>query len=418
MSHFDSSQSCAMALRQFERVLPHVKLEEDLLDMLRTYERIVTLSIPIRMDDGKIRVFPAYRVQHNSARGPYKGGLRYHPQVEIEEVKALAMWMTWKCAVVDIPYGGGKGGIQCDPKTLSPGEIERLTRRFTSMIQPFIGPDVDIPAPDVNTNAQTMAWFLDTYSMNCGKASLGCVTGKPIALGGSQGRETATAQGCVYTIREMARHIGLNLNGARVVVQGFGNAGFHSARLMRETGAIVLAVSDSQGGVYSAHGLDPNDVFDYKKKTGSVVGFPEGETVTNEELLEIPCDILIPAALEGQITVENAPNIRARIIAEAANGPTTPEADDILHEAGVHVIPDILANAGGVTVSYFEWVQGLQSFFWSEREVNDKLRSVMTQAYDRVYTLSQREKVDMRTAALMLAMRSVAEALRLRGLYP
>lgn len=407
-----------MAQEQLRGIAPRLNIADDMLELLCSFERCTTVSIPIRMDSGRMRIFTGHRVQHSTARGPSKGGIRYHPLVTLDEIKALAMWMTWKCAVVDIPFGGAKGGVVCEPKELSLGELERLTRRFTSMLQPVIGPEVDIPAPDVNTNPQVMAWFMDTYSMNAGQATLGCVTGKPRSLGGSAGRDYATAQGCVFTVREAAKRLGLQIEGARVVVQGYGNAGFHAARLMHALGARVIAVSDSRGAIFSERGLNPLDANRHKQATRSVVGFSGAEPIGQAELLALPCEILIPAALEGVITEANADRVQARIVAEAANGPTTPAADSVLRARGVHLIPDILANAGGVVVSYFEWVQGLQSFFWSEAEVIQRLEQIMVTAYERVFATAHQHGVDMRTAALMLAVRSVADAIATRGLYP
>jgi glutamate dehydrogenase/leucine dehydrogenase len=370
------------------------------------------------MDDGSLRVFEGYRVQHSIARGPGKGGIRYHPDVSLDEVKALASWMTWKCATVNIPFGGAKGGVICDPKHMSQNELERMTRRFTSEISIIIGPEQDIPAPDVYTNAQTMAWIMDTYSMTKGYSALGVVTGKPLSIGGSEGRNEATARGCQFAIREAAKLLKLSLKGSRVVVQGAGNAGSIVARLLHSDGAKVIGMSDSRGGIRNSAGLDPVKVMAHKEKTGSVQSFSEADNITNAQLLETECDVLIPAALENQITLENASRIKTRILAEAANGPTTPGADDVLHENGVFLIPDILANAGGVTVSYFEWVQGLYSFFWDENEVNKHLERKMTEAFREVHTVSKQYKVHMRTAAYILAVGRVAEATRVRGIYP
>jgi glutamate dehydrogenase (NAD(P)+) len=370
------------------------------------------------MDDGTTRVFTGYRVWHNVTRGPAKGGVRYHPQVDLDEVRALAMWMTWKCACVKIPYGGAKGGVTCDPKAMSARELERLTRRYTTEIADLIGPDSDIPAPDVNTNAQTMAWLMDTYSMHRGYSVPGVVTGKPVSIGGSEGRSEATGRGVVYTIQEAAKAIGLGIEGARVAVQGFGNAGEAAARFIQELGARVIAVSDSRGGVFRGDGLDLPLVSRHKQETGSVVGAPRTRPISNTDLLELDCDVLVPAALEGVITGQNAGRIRARIVAEAANGPTSPEADDLLHERGVMVIPDILCNAGGVTVSYFEWVQDREEFFWTIDEINARLRRVLVRAFEDVYRTSVEHAVDMRLAAYMLSVSRVAEATLTRGIYP
>jgi glutamate dehydrogenase (NAD(P)+) len=378
----------------------------------------LTVHFPVKMDDGSVEVFTGYRVQHNLGRGPAKGGIRYHQDVTIDEVKALAMWMTWKCAVVGIPFGGGKGGVIVDPKKLSQRELEGLTRRYATEISIIIGPERDIPAPDVNTNSQTMSWIMDTYSMHVGYTSPAVVTGKPIALGGSEGRNEATAQGAVYTIQDAARHLGMDLAKCKVAVQGYGNAGAIAAQLMFAQGATIIAVSDSTGGIFKADGFDPNSVLAWKQEHHSVVGFPGTKEISNAELLELDCDILIPAALENQITAANAPKVKARIIAEAANGPTTPEADEILYKNGQFVIPDILCNAGGVTVSYFEWVQDLDRDFWSIEHVNEKLHAIMAKAFASTLDMSLKSRVNMRTAAYMLAVQRVADATSLRGLYP
>jgi len=370
------------------------------------------------MDDGSVKVFEGYRVQHNLGRGPAKGGIRYHQDVSIDEVKALAMWMTWKCAVVGIPYGGGKGGVIVDPKKLSRRELENLSRRFFTEIEVLIGPEKDIPAPDVNTTPQVMAWFMDTYSMHVGYTVPGVVTGKPISLGGSEGRNEATARGTVFCVIEAAKHLKIDLKTATVVVQGFGNAGSIAARLMADEGAKVLAVSDSTGGIHSPAGLDINRVVAWKAEHGTVVGFPGAQAVSNAEILEIECDVLIPAALENQITAANADKIKAKIVAEAANGPTTPEADEVLFKNGVFSIPDILCNAGGVTVSYFEWVQDLNRDHWSEKVVNEKLHEIMVKAFHETLAISLREGVHMRLAAYLLAVQRVADATSMRGLYP
>jgi len=408
-----------LAVAQFEAGADLLRLDSSMRELLRSPKRILTVSIPVKLDDGRIQAFEGYRVQHNVARGPAKGGIRYHPDVTIEEVKALAAWMTWKCAVVNIPYGGGKGGVICNPKEMSPGEIERLTRRYASEISIIIGPEKDIPAPDVYTDSQVMAWIMDTYSMTVGYSTLGVVTGKPIAVGGSEGRGEATARGCQFTLREAARMRSISIEGARVAVQGFGNAGAHLARMLSDDDhAKVVAVSDSRGGVYNTAGLDVKAVSHFKKETGSVVGFPGTDRITNAELLEIPCDILVPAALENQLTGENAGRVKAKLIAEAANGPTTLEADAILREKGVLCVPDILANAGGVTVSYFEWVQGLQAFFWDEPTIVRQLERIMVRAYNDVYQTAEKHNVDLRMGALVLAIGRVAEATRIRGVFP
>jgi glutamate dehydrogenase (NAD(P)+) len=407
-----------VAQQQFDLAAERLNLDPGLRSILREPRRALTVSFPVKMDDGSVRVFTGYRVQHNLGRGPAKGGIRYHQDVTLDEVKALAMWMTWKCAVVGIPYGGGKGGVIVDPKKLSMKELEALTRRYTTEISVLIGPERDIPAPDVNTNAQVMAWMMDTYSMHAGYTVPGVVTGKPISLGGSEGRNEATARGCVFTILDAADHLGLEIKGAKVVVQGFGNAGAIAARLMADEGSTVIAVSDTGGAITKRDGLDPDRVIAWKKEHGTVVGFPGSETITNAELLELPCDILIPAALENQITGENAGRIKAKIVAEAANGPTTPEADAILHANGVFMLPDILANAGGVTVSYFEWVQDLNRDHWSEAIVNAKLREIMDRSFAEVLAMAENATVDMRTAAYLVAVKRVADTTALRGLYP
>ncbi len=407
-----------VALQQFDKAAQYVPMKEGIYKMLRKPKRELTVTFPVRMDDGSVEVFTGYRVQHHDVRGPFKGGIRYHPDVTLDEVRALAMWMTWKTAVVNIPYGGAKGGIVCDPKKLSPKEIERLTRRYTSEISLIIGPDTDIPAPDVNTNPQTMAWIMDTYSMLEGHATPAVVTGKPIDIGGSLGRLEATGRGVVFTTVEALKHLNIPLEETTVAIQGYGNAGSVTARLMQELGAKIIAVSDSKGGIYNPNGLDALDVLRHKRETGSVVGYPGADNITNEELIALECTVLVPAALENQITQENADAVRARIVAEAANGPTTPRADEILHEKGVFVIPDILCNAGGVTVSYFEWVQDLQSFFWDEEEVNERLHRIMTRAFRDVLSTSQERQVDMRTAAYILAVSRVVRAVELRGLFP
>ena len=414
----ESLNAFEIAQRQFDNAAELLNLESGLRQVLKTPKRQLVVSIPTRMDDGSLRVFEGYRVQHSIARGPGKGGIRYHPDVSLDEVKALASWMTWKCATVNIPFGGAKGGVICDPKHMSQGELERMTRRYTSEISIIIGPDQDIPAPDVYTNAQTMAWIMDTYSMTKGYSALGVVTGKPLSIGGSEGRNEATARGCQFAIREAAKLIKLPLKGARVVVQGAGNAGSVVARLLHGDGAKVIAMSDSRGGIRNSGGVDPVKVMAHKQKTGTVQGYSEAENVTNAQLLETECEVLIPAALENQITLENASRVKTKIVAEAANGPTTPGADEVLHKNGVFLIPDILANAGGVTVSYFEWVQGLYSFFWDEGEVNRHLERKMTQAFHEVHSVATQYKVHMRTAAYILAVGRVAEATRVRGIYP
>ena len=407
-----------IASKQFDNAAEILNLNSGMCAVLRSPKRQLIVSIPTRMDDGSIHVFEGYRVQHNIARGPAKGGIRYHPNVTLDEVKALASWMTWKTATVNVPFGGGKGGVICNPKEMSLKELENMTRRFASELSIIIGPDRDIPAPDVYTNSQTMAWIMDTYSMIRGHATLAVVTGKPIALGGSRGRHEATARGCLFTIREACKKRGINLSGATAVVQGYGNAGFISAQLLAEDGAKVISVSDSRGGIHSRNGLDPQKVLTHKEETGSVVGYADSDEITNEELLALDCDILVPAALENQITLDNAAAVRAKIVAEAANGPTTPGADEVLHDNGVFLIPDILANAGGVTVSYFEWVQDLQGFFWDEDEVNRQLERIMIRAFDEVMESAERNKVHNRTGAYVLAVDRVAKATKVLGLFP
>ncbi|MBW1979672.1 MAG: Glu/Leu/Phe/Val dehydrogenase [Deltaproteobacteria bacterium] len=407
-----------IALSQLDLVARHVNLDSAIHKRFRKPVRCFIVSIPIRLDDGSVEVFTGYRVHHNTSRGPAKGGIRYHPDVNLDEVIALAMWMTWKCAVVDIPFGGGKGGVVCNPKEMSRGELQRLTRRYTSELINVFGPQTDIPAPDVYTNPQIMSWIMDTYSVSVGYAEPGVVTGKPLAVGGSLGRNEATSRGCVYTIHSLLKKLSRNIEEETVAVQGYGNVGYNAADIIHDDGAKIVAASDSKGGVYNPRGLDPKALWEFKRQSGSVHGYPDGDAITNEELLELDCSILIPAAMENQITEENADRIKAEIIAEGANGPTTPAADQILHERGKYHLPDILANAGGVTVSYFEWVQGLERYFWSEEEVNSKLKRIMNLAFDNVWDIAQQEKVTMRMAAYILAVKRVSEAMLLRGLYP
>jgi glutamate dehydrogenase (NAD(P)+) len=408
-----------IAVEQFNIAADVIGLDDDMRRMLSVCKRELTVNFPVEMDDGSVQVFKGHRVQHNLGPGPSKGGIRYHQDVTLDEVKALAMWMTWKCAVVGLPYGGGKGGVAVNPKLLSQGELQNLTRRYTTEISVIIGPQRDIPAPDVNTNPQIMAWILDTYSMHNGGVTVpAVVTGKPLLLGGSAGRFEATGRGCVFAIEEACKTHNLDMLKSRVVVQGFGNAGATAAAILHEMGCKVVGVSDSRGGIYNANGLDIPAVQDHKRQHESVVGFPGAEAVSNEELLELDCDILIPAALEEQITEDNAPRIKAKLIAEAANGPTTPEADRILYDRGVIVLPDIFANAGGVTVSYFEWVQGIQAFPWTESEVNSKLKRMMVDAFAAINATSEQYHVHMRTAALARAIQRVAEFTRVRGIYP
>ena len=407
-----------VAVRQFQIAADVLGLDHDLRGVLSHCQRELTVHFPVEMDDGSVQVFTGHRVQHNNGPGPSKGGIRYHQDVTISEVKALAMWMTWKCAVVGLPFGGAKGGVRVNPKLLSQSELQNLTRRYTTEIQPMIGPNRDIPAPDVNTNPQVMAWLMDTYSMNVGYSVPGVTTGKPLVLGGSEGRNEATGRGCVFAIEDALGKLEMDVAHTRTVVQGFGNAGSVAAILMDRLGSDVVAVSDSRGGVYNPAGLDLHAIQRHKRRTGSVRGFSGAEQVSNSELLELDCEILIPAALEGQITSHNAGRIKARIIAEAANGPTTPEADKILYDRGVLLLPDIFANAGGVTVSYFEWVQALQAFPWTEVEVNERLRQIMSKSFNAVWNTAETHHVHMRTAALVRGIERVAEFSRLRGIYP
>jgi glutamate dehydrogenase (NAD(P)+) len=407
-----------MAQRQLDDIAKIIGLDDSIHGYLREPKRVLTVSVPVRMDSGEHRVFEGYRVQHNLSRGPGKGGIRYHPDVTLDEVKALAMWMSWKCALVNIPFGGAKGGVICDPKAMSIQEIENLTRRFTSEISIFIGPEKDIPAPDVYTTPQIMAWIMDTYSMQHGYSIPGVVTGKPIAVGGSLGRDKATARGCLYVVDEAVKELGLKSAGARVSIQGFGNAGLHAAELFNASGYRIVAVSDSRGGVANERGLDVQKLIAWKGEQGTVVGFGGGQAISNKDVLEYECEVLVPAALEKVITAENAPRIKAKIVAEAANGPTLPEADDILHDRGIMILPDILANAGGVTVSYFEWVQNLQELFWEEQAVNDRLRRIMERSFRDTLDHARRLNVNMRRGAYAVAVGRVAQATKLRGVYP
>jgi len=407
-----------MALAQIDKAEKHLKCDLNMIEKLKHPERSLLVSVPVRMDDGRIRVFKGYRVQHSTIRGPAKGGVRFHPSVDLDEVTALAAWMTWKCAVVNIPFGGAKGGVECDPAELSARELEHLTRRYTAEIMNFIGPDRDIPAPDMNTNQQIMAWMMDTYSMQVGHAVPGVVTGKPIAIGGSEGRSEATGLGVVFMVIEAAQRLRMRLDRATAAVQGFGNVGSSAARSLAREGAKIVAVSDRSGGIQCDSGINPFELHRHVQVHGTIQGFPGCDRITNEELLALPCDILVPAALENVIHRENAGRVRARILAEGANGPVTPIADEILKDKGVFVIPDILANSGGVTVSYFEWVQDLQNYFWNEAEINNRLRQLMVGAFRKVMAIADEQQVDNRTAALMLGIGRVMEALQLRGLYP
>ncbi len=407
-----------IAKQQFNTAADLLNLDPSLRQVLQTPKRQLIVSIPVKMDGGDVKVFEGYRVQHNIARGPAKGGIRYHPNVTLDEVKALASWMTWKCATVGIPYGGGKGGVICDPQSLSRNELERLTRRYAFEIAPIIGPDRDIPAPDVYTDQQTMAWIMDTISMVRGHTELGVVTGKPIALGGSQGRNEATARGCLYALREACKVKNIPLNGARVAVHGFGNAGANIARLVAEDGARVVAACDSKSGVYAEKGIDIQAALAHKSQTSSLAGMTGAKEISTDEVLTADCDILLPAALENTITLQNVDQVKARIVAELANGPTTPGADRVLAKAGIMLIPDILANAGGVTVSYYEWVQDQYSFFWSEKQINDTLEQTIQSAFKDVLEKAQNFETDLRTGAYILAVERVAEATSVRGIFP
>jgi glutamate dehydrogenase/leucine dehydrogenase len=407
-----------IAIENFEIAADALGMELSVREMIKYPERILTVNIPVRMENGTVRRFEGYRVQHSTVRGPGKGGIRYHPNVTLDEVKALATWMTWKCAVVNIPFGGAKGGVTCNPKEMSQLELERLTRRYASAILPLIGPEQDIPAPDVYTNSQTMAWIMDTYSMTRGYTIPGVVTGKPISLGGSLGRNEATGRGVYYTILSACDHLHLDPKQMSVVVQGFGNAGSITAQLLHGLGVRVVAVNDSTGCIYNRRGLDVPTLIHFKETTGRVSGFPEAEALTPAEMLALECDILVPAALESAIHEENAGRVKARIVAEAANGPLTPAADTILEEKGVFIIPDILCNAGGVTVSYFEWVQDESHLFWDAQDVYNRLEKVMKTAFHDVLKLRLDQRVTMRTAANMLGISRVAEATQIRGLYP
>ncbi len=407
-----------MAQQQFDLAADLLDLPSGIRRRLRVPRRELKVAVPVRMDDGDVMVYEGYRVQHNLARGPAKGGIRYHPDVDIDTVRALAMWMSWKCALVNIPFGGAKGGVAVDPRQLSLGELERLTRRYAAEISIIIGPESDIPAPDMNTNAQTMAWIMDTLSIHRGHTVRAAVTGKPLHIGGSEGRVEATARGLIYVLYESLKLLELSPPATRIAIQGFGNVGGNAARMLHKDGLPIVAVSDMYGGLYHPRGLDIAAVQAHVQRTGSVVGYPEAEPISNADLLELPCEVLIPAALGNQITSENAHRIQARILAEAANGPTTPEADVILQEQGTFVIPDILGNAGGVIVSYFEWVQGLQEYFWSEQEVNTNLERIIVKAFHDVMRVVTEQQHYARTAAYLLAVRRVADAAETRGVYP
>ncbi len=407
-----------IAQQQLRLVGETFNIDPNLIAVLEQCKKSVVVSVPVRMDDGSIRTFEGYRVTHNIARGPSKGGIRYHPDVTLDEVKALAMWMTWKCALMGIPFGGAKGGVVCDPKRLSVGELERLTRRYTTEIITEIGPERDIPAPDVGTGPREMAWIFDTYSMNKGHSVLGVVTGKPLTVGGSLGRLEATARGALYCLLEALEKLAIDVRGLRVAVQGFGNVGSYLARFLHEEGATVIALSDSTGGIYNPKGIDVPAAIVHKREAGTLRGLKGTEPITNEELVLLECDVLAPCALEQVITADNADRVRARIVLEGANGPTTPAADDILEERGILILPDVLANAGGVVVSYFEWVQGLQEYFWKEAEVNEKLREITSNAFQATWAVREEKGTSMRMAAYGLAVARVAEATTTRGLYP
>jgi glutamate dehydrogenase (NAD(P)+) len=402
---------------RFDQAAARLGLDEGLCKVLRSPSKEITVNIPVQLDDGRLEVFTGYRVQHSLARGPAKGGIRFAPDVTLDEVRALAAWMTWKCAVVNLPFGGGKGGVICDPRLLSELELERITRRYTAEILPFLGPERDVPAPDVNTNAQTMAWIMDTYSMHLGNTVPAVVTGKPLDLGGSKGRPEATGRGCMIVAREALKHLGLPVQGASVVVQGFGNVGGMGARLMAREGFHIISVIEWDGALYNPKGIDPEALLTFRIETGSVVGFPGAQAIDRAEAMFLPCDVLLPAAHENVITSQNAARIRARIIVEGANGPTTPPADDVLQQNRIFVIPDILANAGGVTVSYFEWVQDRQGYFWNEEMVNTRLEEIMVENFGRVIGYAEKHGVNNRVAAYMLALDRVAFAIKLRGIY-
>lgn len=414
----ESTNPYENALHQLEIAARHLELDPGMHEILKYPQREITVHFPVKLDNGTTRIFTGYRVQHNLARGPSKGGIRYSPKTDLDEVRALAMWMTWKSAIVNIPFGGAKGGVLCDPKVMSMGELERLTRRYATEISILIGPETDIPAPDVNTNPQVMAWIMDTYSMHRGSTVPAVVTGKPVSIGGSEGRVEATGRGIAIIASEAANQMGTPMAGAKVVIQGFGNVGSIAARSFYERGAKVIAVSDAIGGLWNPNGLDIPALLECSHRDGTLTTHKGGDPITNEELLELPCDILVPAAIENQITTANAHRIQARIIIEGANGPTTPAADRILYDRGIFLVPDVLANAGGVVVSYFEWVQDLQSFFWEEAEVNKRMEQMMVRAYQSVADIAARKELDMRTAAYMIGVKRVADAATTRGIYP
>jgi glutamate dehydrogenase (NAD(P)+) len=408
----------ADAQRQFDLAADLLELDPALRVVLRNPQRELTVHFPVKMDNGRTEGFTGYRIQHNIVRGPAKGGIRFHPDVTVDSVRALAMWMTWKCAVVNIPFGGAKGAVIVDPKRLSLNELERLTRRYATEIAILLGPEKDIPAPDIGTNPQIMAWIMDTFSMHSGHTVPAVVTGKPLNIGGSHGRGDATARGLLFVLREATEALSIPLSNAKIAIQGLGNVGASIARMLDEAGATIIAMSDSQGALYNANGLAIDQVLEYKQRTGSVLGYSEADVIKNSELLELPVDVLVPAATQWQITAENAHRVRARVIGEAANGPISSEADQVLFDAGTFVIPDILAGAGGVTVSYFEWVQGLQEFFWTEREVNAQLERIMVNSFQQVLRVAQQRRVDLRKAAYMIAVERTARAAQTRGVYP
>ncbi len=407
-----------MAVAQFDEAADRLGLSQSMRAILRKPKRELIVNFPVRMDNGDVEMFTGYRVQHNINRGPAKGGIRFSPEVSLDEVRALAMWMTWKCAVVGIPFGGAKGGVLCDPHKLSRAELERLSRRYATEISILIGPNSDIPAPDMNTNPQIMGWMMDTFSMHQGYSVPAVITGKPLAIGGSEGRLEATARGVQFVTREAMIDIGMRPGECSVVIQGFGNVGSISARLLHELGCKIVGLSDISGGVYNPHGIDVHNALHYSKEHGTLRGLPNSEAVTNTELLLLPCNVLVPAALENQLTGKNASQVKAQLIIEAANGPTAPEADHILNDRGITIVPDILANAGGVTVSYFEWVQDLQRFFWAENEINDRLESIITRAYRAVREKALQQETSLRMGAYLLAVARVAEATEIRGIYP
>ena len=406
-----------MAVEQFDRAAKYLNLDPNIYERLKRPKRALIVSVPVRMDDGRVKVFEGYRVQHDTTLGPTKGGIRYHHGVNLGEVSALAMWMSWKCALAGLPMGGGKGGVRCRPETMSRNELQNMTRRYIAEIYSMIGPDTDIPAPDMGTSQQTMAWIMDTYSQHRGYSTPGVVTGKPVSIGGSLGRFEATGRGVVYTVVEAAKHWKLDLNGTTAVIQGFGNVGSVSAKYLSQNGCKIIAASDSKIAILNSKGFDVEKLIEHKKQTKSLEGFPEAEVISHDELLEIKCDILIPAALAGVINEKNASKIKCKIISEGANGPTTNEADKILSDRGIFVIPDVLANSGGVIVSYFEWVQDLQNFFWSEEEINKNLQKIIVKSFYETFKLSRDKKVSIRIAALMLGIKKISDAMLIRGLY-